>query len=63
MLLDFLWRGCGAGASVTAAGILDIGQNVAHLCSLQTVTYSEAGENLKAVLDKVVADRAPVMIT
>ena len=30
---------------------------------MQTVTYSEAHENLKAVLDKVVADRAPVMIT
>jgi antitoxin YefM len=30
---------------------------------MQTVTYSEAQENLKAVLDKVVADRAPVMIT
>jgi antitoxin YefM len=30
---------------------------------MQTVTYSEARENLKAVLDKVVADRAPVMIT
>lgn len=30
---------------------------------MQTVTFSEARENLKAVLDKVVADRAPVMIT
>lgn len=30
---------------------------------MQTVSYSEAQENLKAVLDKVVADRAPVMIT
>ncbi len=30
---------------------------------MQTVTYSEARENLKSVLDKVVADRAPVMIT
>ena len=30
---------------------------------MRTVTYSEAQENLKAVLDKVVADRAPVMIT
>jgi antitoxin YefM len=61
--LDFLWRGCGAGASITAAGILDIEQNVAHPCPMQTVTYSEARENLRAVLDKVVADRAPVMIT
>ena len=30
---------------------------------MQTVTYSEARENLKSVLDKAVADRAPVMIT
>ena len=30
---------------------------------MQTVTYSEARENLKSVIDKVAADRAPVMIT
>ena len=30
---------------------------------MQTVTYSEAREKLKTVLDRVVADRAPVMIT
>ncbi|KQO08109.1 type II toxin-antitoxin system Phd/YefM family antitoxin [Sphingomonas sp. Leaf242] len=30
---------------------------------MQTVTYSDARENLKSVIDKVVADRAPVMIT
>lgn len=30
---------------------------------MQTVTYSEARDDLKSVLDKVVADRAPVMIT
>jgi antitoxin YefM len=30
---------------------------------MQTVTYSEVRENLKEVLDKVAADRAPVMIT
>ena len=30
---------------------------------MQTVTYAEARENLKSVIDKVVADRAPVMIT
>ena len=30
---------------------------------MQTVTYSEARDNLKAVLDKAAADRAPVMIT
>ena len=30
---------------------------------MQTVTYSEARENLKAMIDKVVADRAPLAIT
>jgi antitoxin YefM len=30
---------------------------------MQTVTYSEARNNLKAVMDKAAADRAPVMIT
>lgn len=30
---------------------------------MQTVTYSEARDNLKAVMDKAEADRAPVMIT
>lgn len=30
---------------------------------MQTVTYSEARENLKAVLDQVVSSRAPVLIT
>ncbi|MBB5711079.1 type II toxin-antitoxin system Phd/YefM family antitoxin [Sphingomonas xinjiangensis] len=31
--------------------------------ALQTVSYSEARENLKKVMDKAVADRAPVLIT
>lgn len=30
---------------------------------MQTVTYSEARENFTSMLDKVVADCAPVMIT
>ena len=30
---------------------------------MQTVTYSEARENLKAVLDQAVTSRAPVLIT
>ena len=30
---------------------------------MQTVTYSEARDNLKAVMDKAVADRAPILIT
>jgi antitoxin YefM len=30
---------------------------------MQIVTYSEACKNLKAVLDKAVADRAPILIT
>lgn len=30
---------------------------------MHAVSYSEARENLKAVMDKVVADRAPIMVT
>ena len=30
---------------------------------MKTVSHSEAGENLKALIDKVVADRAPIAIT
>jgi len=30
---------------------------------MQSVSYSEARENLKAMIDKVVADRAPLAIT
>lgn len=43
--------------------MLDIGQTIVHKAAMQTVTYSEARENLKAVLDKAAADRAPIMIT
>ena len=31
--------------------------------SMHAISYSEARENLKSVIDKVVADRAPVAIT
>jgi antitoxin YefM len=30
---------------------------------MQAITYSEARENLKAMIDKVIADRAPLAIT
>ena len=30
---------------------------------MQTVTYSEARDNLKAVMDKAASSRAPVLIT
>lgn len=30
---------------------------------MQAISYSEARENLKAVIDKVIADRAPLAIT
>ena len=30
---------------------------------MRTVTYSDARDNLKAVMDEAAADRAPVMIT
>ena len=31
--------------------------------SMRAISYSEARENLKSVIDKVVADRAPIAIT
>lgn len=30
---------------------------------MHTISYTEARENLKSVIDKVVADRAPIAIT
>jgi antitoxin YefM len=30
---------------------------------MEAISYSETRENLKAVMDKVIADRAPVVIT
>ncbi|MDO6416603.1 type II toxin-antitoxin system prevent-host-death family antitoxin [Sphingomonas sp. BIUV-7] len=30
---------------------------------MRTVSYSEARENLEALIDKVVADRAPILVT
>jgi len=30
---------------------------------MQAISYSEARENLKSVIDKVIADRAPIAIT
>ncbi len=42
---------------------IDIVQNIVHINPMQAVSYSEARENLKAMIDKVVADRAPLAIT
>lgn len=52
-----VWGGAGACA------FIDIGQNFVHISPMQAVSYSEARENLKAMIDKVVADRAPIAIT
>ena len=30
---------------------------------MQTISYSEARDNLKALMDKAVSDRAPILIT
>lgn len=45
------------------ARYVDIGQFVVQIYRMQAVSYSEARENLKAMIDKVVADRAPLAIT
>ena len=38
-------------------------QNVVHESGMLTETFSNARNNLKAVLDRVVADHAPIKIT
>ena len=42
---------------------LGIVQNIVHTHIIHAISYSEAREKLKAVIDKVVADRAPIAIT
>jgi antitoxin YefM len=44
-------------------GQIDVGHSSVHLQDMQAVSYSEARENLKSMIDKVVADRAPLAIT
>ena len=46
-----------------AGPYIDIVQNFVHINPMQAVSYSEARENLKAMIDKVVADHAPLAIT
>lgn len=41
---------------------IDIGQKFVQVSAMYAVTYSYARENLKAVLDKAVNDRAPIAI-
>ena len=42
---------------------LDIGQQIAQFMLMQRISYADARENLKSVIDKVIADRAPIAIT
>ena len=53
----------GRGTGSIAGTSVDIGQSFVHIASMHAVSYSEARENLKAMIDKVVADRAPIAIT
>jgi antitoxin YefM len=43
--------------------ILTLDRLLSNECVMQAISYSEARENLKSVIDKVVADRAPIAIT
>ena len=43
--------------------VIDIGQNIVHISTMHAISYYEAREKLKAVIDKVIADRAPIAIT
>lgn len=40
-----------------------MGQGAVHFSRMQAVSYIEASENFEAMIDKVVADRAPLAIT
>ena len=42
---------------------LDIGQVFVQVTDMQAISYSEARENLKSVIDRVVADHTPIAIT
>ena len=42
---------------------LGIGQGIVQLDAMHAISYSEARENLKSVIDEVVASRAPIAIT
>lgn len=42
---------------------IDIVRRFVHMSGMQAISYSEARDNLKAMIDKVVADRAPIAIT
>ncbi|WP_374144698.1 type II toxin-antitoxin system Phd/YefM family antitoxin [Sphingomonas sp.] len=43
--------------------MIDIAQYFVQLRAMQTITYSEARDNLKRLMDKAAADRAPILIT
>jgi antitoxin YefM len=42
---------------------IDVGQSFVHIRFMKAISYSEARENLKSVIDQAVADRAPIAIT
>ena len=43
--------------------MLDTVQNVVHIAPMHVETFTNTRNNLKAVMDRVVADHAPVKIT
>ena len=43
--------------------MLDFGQSSVHIVCMTAISYSYARENLKAVIDQAIADRAPISIT
>ena len=42
---------------------IDIVHSFGHIQPMRAISYSEARENLKSVIDQAVADRAPIAIT
>ena len=59
-------RGLDGEANRCAKGVnapVDIVPILAHVLTMQTETFSNTRANLKAIMDRVVANRAPVKIT
>ena len=42
---------------------MTLSERLSNFIAMHAISYSEARENLKSVIDKVVSDRAPIAIT
>jgi antitoxin YefM len=54
---------CLNGFKINGKLILTLDKFLSNVSAMQAISYSEARENLKSVIDQVVASRAPIAIT